>query len=1394
MKARKTVSGIFLSLLLISMLTSAFNVLPVKAAMAAVYIMADGSIDPSTAPIQRNGNIYTLTDNITSDYDGIWIQRSNVVLDGAGYTAQRSEGKVGGGSGIYLQGRNNVTIMNVEITHFSIGIEITGSSHDNVSGNIITANNDYGIWLDSSSNNNIENNIVASNGQLNQTMGDGIMLGSSSGNNVSGNYVTANGRMGIWLSDSSSNRISGNNITDNGYSGIWLSFRCPNNAIVGNNITGNGGHGIELYDTSYTSISGNYIATNGYDGIVLGSSSDNSVVGNSITWNYMQGIHVYYSKYNSISGNHITQNSWDGIQLFSSSNNRISANNIEANYVGIYLYESSDNGIVGNDITANSINGLELYQSSRNIISGNNIVLSYYGICLFESSSNNAICHNNFVNNVQQVSTYNSVNFWDEGYPSGGNYWSDYMGSDLDNDGIGDTPYFIDADNIDRYPHMTECVSTAYLYPSNIITEEGKTFSVSIITSRVQNLWAWQAGIQWDPATLEYVSCSWGEFQAIAGASQRSLPTIDSIAGKSSKPALESALRGWFAPVSVADMKLLTVAFKAIKAGTSSLKLIDVSLRSQNSTGTTAYPRWSDVNCNGTVDAEDITFTYGCWEGGYYNQMADFNDDGKVDITDISIVTSDFGKRNTDPEWGVTNTIYDIPVAIVSAQVYARPSEAYISVPYHAQMTGYYCGPAALEMVFDFYGPDINQLEIADAARTASDGTYTCDMVRAAHFSNLSTSMGREMPLNVTGYTARELGYVAFECGGMTIDDLKSLILAGYPVIVLTTWHFRVVVGFDSTYITFQDSYYGSMYQMTYAAFDTDWDYSGHWGLFVSPWKVKVSNPRNVLPGDIFDVTATTTYPWAPPFPKGQYPASVPNATITLPSGLSLVPGEAPKKPIGWGYLASGDSASVTWTVQANSLGGYAISVEAEGKVEGFVPPLPSYDFGYNYEDRIGGSGQGFVAVTLNPDESPPTTIDDYDNLWRSQRFKINLTAADDNSGVMETYYKINNGPVKTLSVDGQPYITTSSANNTLEYWSEDWAGNEELPHKFLYGIKLDNVKPTIGVPSRTPSGSVQPDQETKVAVNVTDNLTGVENVTLFYTINNGVTWESLTMQYNISVSLYETAIPAQPAGTWVKFKIVAYDHIGNIAIKDNYGKYYVYQVQANYELNISATMGGTTNPAPGKYFYWVVTSLSVTATPKSGYKFDHWELNNVNVGSTNPYTILVDKNQTLRAVFLSIPPPVVSISPLSASINLGDSLSFTSTVIEGMPPYSYQWYLNGLPVLNATSDSWVFTPVVSGSYSIHLKVTDNNGEITQSQVSYVTVSAPPVPPVPPVGGYSSPIKMQTTASPLTLCIAMITILAALLIMLRCKWRQVKIFFKTAGQEKFQWSPPKPKD
>jgi len=362
----KAASGIMLTLLFIGMLTLAFNIQPVKAS-GTIYIMADGSIQPPTANITSTDNVtYTFTDNI---YDSIVVERDNIVVDGGGYTVQGT-----GNIGIDLSYRNNVTLKNVEVTNFSIGIYLYNSSNNTLTGNNASSNSNYGICLEYSSNNSLI------------------------GNNASNNYV------GIRLEYSSDNSLTGNTASNN-LNGIYTISSSNSNVLADN------------------TVSSNY-----YDGIRLISSGKNILTGNNASSNF-NGIHLEYSSNNSLTGNNAL-------------NNRN----------GIYLYNSSDNALTGNNASSNNNIGIYLGSSSDNTLTGNNASNSNYGIFLYDSS-NNTVFHNNFINNTfEAYVTTGYANTWDNGVE--GNYWSDYTGKDLNGDGIGDTPYYIDANNRDRYPLM----------------------------------------------------------------------------------------------------------------------------------------------------------------------------------------------------------------------------------------------------------------------------------------------------------------------------------------------------------------------------------------------------------------------------------------------------------------------------------------------------------------------------------------------------------------------------------------------------------------------------------------------------------------------------------------------------------------------------------------------------------------------------------------------------------------------------------------------------------------------------------------------------------------------------------------------------------------------------
>jgi cell wall-associated NlpC family hydrolase len=135
----KAVLGLVLMLLLTCVLTSAVNIQPAKAS-GTIYIRADGSIDPPTAPIQRDGDIYNFTDDIVGS--SIVIEKNNMVLDGCGYIFQGPGTFLvrGYDVGLALHIRSNVTIKNLDIMGFSYGIHFTGPSYNALNCNIIRSN------------------------------------------------------------------------------------------------------------------------------------------------------------------------------------------------------------------------------------------------------------------------------------------------------------------------------------------------------------------------------------------------------------------------------------------------------------------------------------------------------------------------------------------------------------------------------------------------------------------------------------------------------------------------------------------------------------------------------------------------------------------------------------------------------------------------------------------------------------------------------------------------------------------------------------------------------------------------------------------------------------------------------------------------------------------------------------------------------------------------------------------------------------------------------------------------------------------------------------------------------------------------------------------------------
>jgi parallel beta-helix repeat protein len=363
------------------------------------------------------------------------------------------------------------TVENMNFSDNSVGLTLAYCNETRVE-NINSTSNYGGIVVTSSSNVTIQNSFVEKNYDSGIYLGfcDHCTIMSNTLQDQTAKIVLSSlglvGSPGIELSSSNNTQVISNHALGN-VVGILLWLNSYDDTVTDSNITGNS-----------VGIASGYLAPglpNPEDMV-----NNDSFIRNSIT-NNSYGIELYNSQGNSINGNNMTNNTYSCFSIQSNFNSFF-GNDISLNkYDGIDIQSSESDSILANNITANGVYGIFLGYSSGNTFSGNNITANSYGIYLY-SSSRNMIFHNAFLNNKQQVSLgYRSSNTWDCGYPSGGNYWSDYQtrypnATEIDSSGIWNTPYNISSSNIDRYPLMAP-------FKSFNVSWNSQTYSVDTVSN-----------------------------------------------------------------------------------------------------------------------------------------------------------------------------------------------------------------------------------------------------------------------------------------------------------------------------------------------------------------------------------------------------------------------------------------------------------------------------------------------------------------------------------------------------------------------------------------------------------------------------------------------------------------------------------------------------------------------------------------------------------------------------------------------------------------------------------------------------------------------------------------------------------------------------------------------
>ncbi|MGD0494884.1 MAG: NosD domain-containing protein [Candidatus Bathyarchaeia archaeon] len=421
-------------------------------------------------------------EQVPSDAGYVWLNNcTGITIDGVNLS--------GNLQGILLHSTNNTSVRNCTIDNNVCGIYLLIGNNNTLVGNTLNDNLE-GIYPgDFSMFTTMRNNSI-SGGQMNFGLPPKTISRSPNMDPLAEflNDIdmsnTVDGKPIIYWINQHDQKVP----TD---AGCVILINCTNISVEDLNLTKNV-QGVLAVASNNTIIANNSISDTVYaidaKGYRYLSRADDE-------W-----LFVDYTSFNTtVKRNMIVDN---GVGMRISSNSSIITNNtVLRDPLGIYLPDAFGSIISGNLVNGSDIWSLiEMHRfpelapffpeeawvelspelrmlevgamilgGSYNLVQDNTFADSFIGIstgAIYEYGSGNLIFHNNLINDTSPAAQAPGINFWNTAYPSGGNYWSKYNGTDFysgpyqnetGSDGVGDTSFSVFVGNIDLYPLMAPC-------------------------------------------------------------------------------------------------------------------------------------------------------------------------------------------------------------------------------------------------------------------------------------------------------------------------------------------------------------------------------------------------------------------------------------------------------------------------------------------------------------------------------------------------------------------------------------------------------------------------------------------------------------------------------------------------------------------------------------------------------------------------------------------------------------------------------------------------------------------------------------------------------------------------------------------------------------------------